>query len=244
MDNYKINNLGTVLAANSYPGRGIVLGTSEDGSKSAAAYFIMGRSENSRNRVFAESGEEVTIYPFDETKVTDPALIIYSPVRTYKNNLIVTNGNQTDTIYDALSKGSTFEEALNTSRFEPDAPNWTPRISGLITFRDKGFSYKMSILKSIDSKGSDCARYVFSYPSVPGLGHFMHTYDRDGNPIPTFTGEPERVAVYNDMDQFTELIWESLNEQNKVSLYVRYTDVITGRWKSRIINKWSGEAYE
>ena len=237
MDNYKVNNLGNLLADNTYPGRGIVLGTSADGKYAVSAYFIMGRSENSRNRVFTESGNEVTIYPFDESKVSDPSLIIYSPVRVYENNIIVTNGNQTDTVYDALSLGSTFERGLETRCFEPDSPNWTPRISGMITLGNGSFTYKMSILKSIDEEGNDCARYTFCYPSKAGLGHFIHTYNCDGNPIPTFTGEPERVEILDDIDAFTDLIWENLNEQNKISLYVRYTDKATGEFTSRLINK-------
>ena len=237
MDNYNVNDLGSLLAGNTYPGRGIVLGTSADGKYAVSAYFIMGRSENSRNRVFRANGDEITIYPFDESKVSDPSLIIYSPVRVYKNSLIVTNGNQTDTIYDALSLGGTFESGLETRCFEPDQPNWTPRISGIITFDHGSFSYKMSILKSIDEEGSGCARYTFEYPSKAGLGHFIHTYNCDGSPIPTFTGEPERVEILDDIDEFTDMIWENLNEQNKISLYVRYTDIETGRHTSRIINK-------
>lgn len=235
-DIYAINSLGELLAGNTYPGRGIVIGTSADGKYAVTAYFIMGRSENSRNRIFTEKGDEVIIYPFDESKVADPSLIIYSPVRVFGNSTIVTNGNQTDTIYDALKEGGTFEGALDTREFEPDAPNWTPRISGIMNI-DGAYTYKLSILKSADEKGSACARYTFSYPSIAGLGHFIHTYNCDGNPIPTFTGEPERVEIPNGIDEFTKLIWDNLNEQNKISLYVRYIDIETGKTENRLINK-------
>ena len=237
MDNYGVNNLGDLLADNSYPGRGIIIGMSKNGKSAVSVYFIMGRSENSRNRVFEENAGALTIYPFDEEKVADPSLIIYSPVRSYNNNLIVTNGDQTDTIYDALYLGGTFEEALESRCFEPDEPNWTPRISCLITFENNYFSYKMSILKSVDAKGTGCLRQVFSYPPVPGLGHFIHTYACDGSPLPSFTGEPERVNVSDDIEEYADLIWNSLDAQNKVSLYVRYTDLNTRECKSRIINK-------
>ena len=222
---------------NSYVGRGIVIGKSADGEKAVTAYFIMGRSENSRNRIFEKNGDEVIIYPFDASKVEDPSLIIYSPVRVIDNNLIVTNGDQTDTVYDFVKEGKTFEEALDTRCFEPDAPNYTPRISGMATFKDNDFTYKMSILKSADENGTECNRYTFSYKSLSGLGHFIHTYNCDGNPIPTFTGEPERVAIPNDIDAFTNEIWENLNEQNKISLYVRYTDLKSGTYEDRMINK-------
>lgn len=237
MNIYEINNIGTLLANNTYAGRGIIIGKSEDGTKAVFAYFIMGRSENSRNRIFVENGEEVIIHPFDASKVEDPSLIIYSPVRKLDNKLIVTNGDQTDTIYDFIAEGKTFEEALETRMFEPDRPNWTPRISGMITFGDNDFSYKMSILKSADAEGTACNRYTFTYPSISGLGHFIHTYVCDGNPIPTFQGEPERVAIPNCIDEFTSLIWDNLNEQNKISLYVRMTDLKTGAIENRMINK-------
>ena len=197
----------------------------------------MGRSENSRNRVFIENGSEVVIHPFDASKVEDPSLIIYSPVRKYDNKLVVTNGDQTDTVIEFLEKGKTFEEALETREFEPDGPNWTPRISGMFTFADNDFSYKMSILKSADPEGTACNRYTYSYPSLAGLGHFIHTYMCDGNPIPTFCGEPERVAIPNDIDEFTENIWANLNEANKISIYVRYIDLETGKETNRMINK-------
>ena len=233
---YKIEPLSTLLAGNSYPGRGIIVGLTPDGSKAVTAYFIMGRSENSRNRVFREEGENVTIYPFDESKVEDPSLIIYSPVRVHGNDLIVTNGDQTDTVYDHLAKGGTFEGALETRCFEPDAPNFTPRISAILHLQQK-YTYQMSILKSGDAQGSVCNRYTYSYTPVAGLGHFLHTYLHDGNPIPTFTGEPERVALSNDIDALTEEIWNNLNETNKISLYVRYVDLQTGKTESRLINK-------
>ncbi len=207
METYKINDLGALLSGNTYPGRGIVIGTSADGKKAVTAYFIMGRSENSRNRIFTENGDDVTIYPFDESKVADPSLIIYSPIKVCGGSTIVTNGDQTDTVYDALKSGGTFESALDTRQFEPDDPNWTPRISGIMNISDGKYDYKMSILKSVDEKGSACARYTFSYPAIPGLGHFIHTYNCDGNPIPTFTGEPERVEVADDIGAYTKLGW-------------------------------------
>ncbi|MDE6060981.1 MAG: IMP cyclohydrolase, partial [Clostridia bacterium] len=209
MNIYKINDVKELIEGNSYVGRGIVIGKSEDGEKACFAYFIMGRSANSRNRVFVENGDEVTIYPFDESKVEDPSLIIYSPIRKTGNHVIVTNGNQTDTVYDALQAGGTFSGALTTREFEPDSPNFTPRISGMLTFENDDFTYEMSILKSIDAEGSDCCRFTYSYPSKAGLGHFIHTYICDGNPIPTFCGEPERVNIPNDIDAFTNEIWSS-----------------------------------
>ena len=237
MSIYDINDMGLLIKDNSYVGRGIVIGKTEDGKKAATAYFIMGRSENSRNRVFVEKGEEVIIYPFDESKVEDPSLIIYSPIKVHENKLIVTNGDQTDTIYDFVKDGKTFEEALDTREFEPDKPNFTPRISGMINFGDKDFTYKMSILKSGDAEGTVCNRYTFSYNPIAGLGHFIHTYNHDGNPIPTFTGEPERVKIPNDIDEFLKNIWENLNEQNKISIYVRFVDLETGKIENRMINK-------
>ena len=236
MNIYKIESLSDVLSNNTYPGRGIVIGKTPDGKHAAVAYFIMGRSENSRNRIFKEEGENVTIYPFDASKVEDPSLIIYSPLKVYKNKLIVTNGDQTDTVYDFLAEGKTFEEALNTREFEPDAPNFTPRISGELTFCNSDFTYKMSILKSADEIGSACNRYTYCYNATAGLGHFIHTYNCDGNPIPTFTGEPERVKIKDDIDEFTSMIWENLNKDNKISLYVRYTDLATGKVENRMIN--------
>ena len=235
---YEVHKLGILLANNSYPGRGIVVGKSEDGKKLAVAYFIMGRSQNSRNRIFREEGEDVTIYPFDASKVEDPSLIIYSPIRRLGDNLIVTNGDQTDTIYDFLKNGDTFEEALETREFEPDGPNWTPRISAMAMLDDSN-SYKMSILKAQDSEGTDCARYTYSYKLQSGLGHFIHTYRCDGNPIPTFEGEPERVAIPNSAKELSEEIWANLNQDNRISLYVRYIDLATGETENVMINKWA-----
>ena len=237
MNVYEINDLGKLLSSNTYAGRGIVTGKTADGKKAAVAYFIMGRSENSRNRIFSEKGDEVIIYPFDASKGEDPSLIIYSPIRKTGNKLIVTNGDQTDTIYNFIENGKTFEDALETREFEPDRPNWTPRISAMLTFAENDFTYKMSILKSADENGSACNRYTFSYKALNGLGHFLHTYVCDGNPIPTFLGEPERVAIPNDIDEFTTLIWDNLNCQNKISLYVRMIDLESGAVENRLINK-------
>ena len=236
MNIYKINDIGELIKDNSYVGRGIVIGTTEDSTKAAAAYFIMGRSENSRNRVFTENDGEIKTEPFDISKVEDPSLIIYTAVRMLGDSLIVTNGDQTDTIYDLMSAGKSFKESLETREFEPDAPNLTPRISGILNFKN-GFSYEMSILKSIDAEGSDCCRYTFSYPSKAGLGHFIHTYVCDGNPIPTFQGEPERVIIPDSIDEFTDTLWNNLNADNKISLYVRYTDLKTGEFEQKLINK-------
>lgn len=237
MDIYAINDIYELIKDNSYVGRGIVIGKTADGKKAATAYFIMGRSANSRNRIFTEKDGAVYTEPFDASKVEDPSLIIYAAVRKYKNNLIVTNGDQTDTIYEGLEKGLSFSQALVSREFEPDKPNFTPRISGMLTFAENDFTYSMSILKSIDAEGSDCARYTFDYPSKAGLGHFIHTYVCDGSPIPTFQGEPERVAIDSDIDVFTEKLWNALDKDNKISLYVQYTDLTDGKTDSRIINK-------
>ena len=237
MDIYKINDIGELLEGNSYVGRGIVIGKSADGKKACAAYFIMGRSANSRNRIFKEKDGDIYTAPFDASKVEDPSLIIYAAVRTYENNLVVTNGDQTDTVAEGLQKGLSFNEALKSRCFEPDAPNYTPRISGMLTFADGDFTYEMNILKSIDAEGSDCARYGFSYPAKAGLGHFLHTYVCDGNPIPTFQGEPERVAIPDDIDAFANKLWNALDADNKISLYVRYTDLATGATETRLLNK-------
>lgn len=237
MDIYKINDIAELIRGNSYVGRGIVVGKTADGKKACSAYFIMGRSANSRNRIFAEENGCIFTKPFDESKVEDPSLIIYAAVRTYKNNLIVTNGDQTDTIYEGLKAQKSFSEALEARAFEPDAPNLTPRISAMLTFAGGDFTYRMSILKSIDADGTDCARYEFSYPSISGLGHFIHTYVCDGNPIPTFQGEPERVSICDDIDEFTDKLWDALDPDNKISLYVRYTDLATGAVDTRLINK-------
>ena len=237
MSVYKCLSLSEILSANTYPGRGIIVGLSEDKKYAVSAYFIMGRSENSRNRVFIEEGDEVIIHPFDASKVEDPSIIIYSPIRKYENNLIVTNGDQTDTVYDGLAAGKCFSKALTARCFEPDAPNFTPRISAMLTFEEASFTYQMSILKSADAEGSACNRFTFSYAPIAGVGHFLHTYNCDGNPIPTFTGEPERIALHGDIDSFTKEIWENLNEQNKISLYVRVTELATGKTENRMINK-------
>ncbi len=237
MNIYDISDIGALIKDNSYVGRGIVIGRSDSGKKAVFAYFIMGRSENSRNRIFKEEGDDLMIYPFDASKVEDPSLIIYAPVRTMKDCVIVTNGDQTDTVFEYLKKGKTFEEALETREFEPDAPNFTPRISGILHFSDKDFTYKLSILKSADEKGSACNRYTFSYTSRNGLGHFIHTYNCDGNPIPTFTGEPERVQIPDDMEEFAKTLWDNLNESNKISLYVRSIDLATGQYEKVLINK-------
>ena len=237
MDIYKINDIGELIKDNAYVGRGIVLGKSEDGTKAVSAYFIMGRSANSRNRIFTEKNGEVFTEPFDASKVEDPSLIIYAAIRRYENKLIVTNGDQTDTIYNGLANGKCFKCALESREFEPDAPNLTPRISGMITFGEGDFSYEMSILKSADAVGSACNRYTYSYSPLNGLGHFIHTYVCDGNPIPTFQGEPERVFIDNDIDAFTNNLWVNLNEANKISLYVKYVDLVTGKEENRLINK-------
>lgn len=236
MDIYKINSIKE-LTRDPYVGRGIIVGMSEDGKSAVAAYFIMGRSANSRNRVFAEHDGAVFTEPFDASKVEDPSLIIYAAMRKIGKKLIVTNGDQTDTIVEGIRLGSDFSGALRTREFEPDAPNLTPRISAELDFSD-GFGYKMSILKSEDAKGSQCARYTFEYAPIAGLGHFIHTYVGDGNPLPTFQGEPERVAIPNDIEAFSRDIWESLNEDNKISLLVRYTDIATGKTEQKIINKY------
>ena len=240
MDNMNIYGQKTpeeLLRDNTYPGRGIVIGKTPDGTRAMTAYFIMGRSENSRNRIFTEKDGEVFTEPFDESKVQDPSLIIYAAVRSYQNHLVVTNGNQTDTVIEGLKNGETFTKALESRCFEPDAPNFTPRISGMLTFENGDFSYQMSILKSADAAGTACNRYTYHYAPLNGLGHFLHTYVCDGNPIPTFQGEPERMAVCDSIDEMTERLWNALNENNKISLYVRYVDLATGSAESRLVNK-------
>lgn len=237
MNIYEVKSMKDRISGNPYVGRGIVIGKSADGKKAATAYFIMGRSANSRNRVFTVKNGEVFTEPFDASKVEDPSLIIYAALRSLDNRLIVTNGDQTDTIYDGIVTGKSFSESLESREFEPDAPNFTPRISGMLTFADDNFVYEMSILKSLDEDGSDCARYTFSYPSKAGLGHFIHTYVTDGNPIPTFQGEPERVAIPDSIDDFADEIWTNLDENNKISLYVRYTDLTDGSYEEKLINK-------
>jgi len=228
--------IGQLVDGNPYVGRGIVIGKSADGKSACFAYFIMGRSVNSRNRIFVEEGKDVTIYPFDAEKAGDPTLIIYSPVRCIGDKVIVTNGNQTDTIYDFIKDGKTFEQALLTREFEPDAPNLTPRISGMLDFSD-GFTYKMSILKAADNEGTTCNRFTFDYRSLDGIGHFIHTYKCDGNPIPTFEGEPERVIMPNTAKELADDIWANLNEDNKISLYVRYINLENGKEENILINK-------
>lgn len=237
MNIYEIKSMKDRIDGNPYVGRGIVIGKSSDGKKAATAYFIMGRSANSRNRVFTVKNGEVFTEPFDASKVEDPSLIIYAALRKFENKLIVTNGDQTDTVYDGIVTGKSFSESLENREFEPDAPNFTPRISGMLTFGENDFNYEMSILKSLDENGSDCARYTFSYPSKAGLGHFIHTYVTDGNPIPTFQGEPERVAIPDSIDEFADEIWNYLDENNKISLYVRYTDLTDGSYEEKLINK-------
>ncbi len=238
MDIYEIKSMKDRIAGNPYVGRGIVLGKSEDGKHAVAAYFIMGRSENSRNRVFALE-EDGTLFtrPFDPSKVEDPSLIIYAAARSYENRRIVTNGDQTDTVFNGLKQGRSFADALTSRAFEPDAPNLTPRISGMITFNNNDFTYEMSILKSADALGTACNRYHFSYAALNGLGHFIHTYVTDGNPIPTFQGEPERVAIPNDMEAFANEIWENLDQNNKISLFVEYVNLEDGSVQRKVINR-------
>ena len=234
----KMLSLENELRENAYPGRGIVIGKSEDGTKAVTAYFIMGRSENSRNRVFVEEGEGIRTQAFDLSKLTDPSLIIYAPVRVIGNKTIVTNGDQTDTVYEGMEKGISFEQSLRTREFEPDGPNYTPRISGIMQVENGTYHYAMSILKSNNGNPESCCRYTFTYENpVNGEGHFIHTYMHDGNPLPSFEGEPKLVGVPNDIDAFTKDVWESLNEDNKVSLFVRYIDIATGEYETRIVNK-------
>lgn len=226
------------LRENSYPGRGIILGKSPDGTKAAAAYFIMGRSENSRNRIFVEDGEGIRTQAFDPSKLTDPSLIIYAPVRVLGNKTIVTNGDQTDTIYEGMDRQLTFEQSLRSREFEPDGPNYTPRISGIMHIENGTYNYAMSILKSSDGCPDSCHRFTFAYENPKaGEGHFIHTYQCDGNPLPSYEGEPKRIQIPDDIDAFTELLWNSLNEDNKVSLFVRYIDIETGTYETRIVNK-------
>ena len=231
-------SLAQELQENSYPGRGIVLGRSEDGTKAVAAYFIMGRSENSRNRIFEEEGEGIRTQAFDPSKLTDPSLIIYAPVRVLGHKTIVTNGDQTDTVYEGMEKGLTFEQSLRSREFEPDAPNYTPRISGVMEIENGTYSYSLSILKSNNGDPACCNRYTFSYENcAAGEGHFIHTYMHDGNPLPSFEGEPKLAAIPNDMEKFTNMLWNNLNPENKVSLFVRYIDIATGKYETVIKNK-------
>ena len=226
------------LKENSYPGRGIIIGRSADGSKAVTAYFIMGRSENSRNRVFVEDGEGIRTQAFDPAKLTDPSLIIYAPVRVLGNKTIVTNGDQTDTIYEGMDRQMTFEQSLRSREFEPDGPNYTPRISGIMHIEGGAYNYAMSILKSNNGCPDGCCRYTFAYENpAAGEGHFIHTYKCDGNPLPSFEGEPKLIAIPDRLDDFADILWESLNEDNKVSLFVRYIDIATRNYETRIINK-------
>ena len=230
-------NLFDDLKQNSYPGRGIVIGRSADGTKAVTAYFIMGRSSNSRNRVFVEDGEGIRTQAFDPSKLEDPSLIIYAPVRVLGNKTIVTNGDQTDTIYDLMNQQLTFEQALRTREFEPDAPNYTPRISGIMKVGG-GYNYALSILKSAGGDPSSCERFTFSYYNPKaGEGHFIHTYMGDGNPLPSYSGEPKTVEISGDIDEFTDKLWTSLNEEYKVSLFTRFIDITTGEYETRIVNK-------
>ena len=238
MNVYEVNDIAKLLDGNPYVGRGIVVGKSEDGKSAVAAYFIMGRSENSRNRVFVEEGEGIRTQAFDESKLTDPSLIIYAPVRVLGNKTIVTNGDQTDTIYEGMDRQMTFEQSLRSREFEPDGPNYTPRISGIMHIENGKYNYAMSILKSNNGNPDACNRYTFAYENpVAGEGHFIHTYKCDGNPLPSFEGEPKLVAIPDDMDTFADTLWNSLNADNKVSLFVRYIDIETGTYESKIINK-------
>ena len=234
----KMLSIEQELKSNSYPGRGIIIGKSPDGKKAVTAYFIMGRSDNSRNRVFVEEGEGIRTQAFDPSKLTDPSLIIYAPVRVLGNKTIVTNGDQTDTIYEGMDKQLTFEQSLRSREFEPDGPNYTPRISGVMHIENGNFNYAMSILKSNNGNPDSCNRYTFAYENpVAGEAHFIHTYMHDGNPLPSFEGEPKLVEVLDNMEEFADLLWNSLNEENKVSLFVRYIDIETGNYETKIVNK-------
>ena len=231
-------SLEHLLKTNSYPGRGIVIGLSEDKKQAVIAYFIMGRSINSRNRIFVTDGEGIRTQAFDPAKLSDPSLVIYAPVRVLGNKTIVTNGDQTDTVYDGMKAGITFEQSLRCREFEPDAPNFTPRISGMMQLEGGKYDYFMSILKSNNGNPDACNRYTYTYENpVAGEGHFIHTYMHDGNPLPSFEGEPKLVGISDDIEEFTDMIWNSLNEENKVSLFVRYIDIATGQYETRIMNK-------
>ncbi len=234
----KIIDLAEELRSNPYPGRGIIIGKTPDGTKAVAAYFIMGRSANSRNRVFVEEGEGIRTQAFDPDKLEDPSLIIYAPVRVLGNKTIVTNGDQTDTIYDGMDKQLTFEQSLRSREFEPDAPNYTPRISGILHIESGLYNYAMSILKSDNGDPAGCSRFTFAYHNPgAGQGHFIHTYMHDGNPLPSFEGEPKLVGIMDSIEEFTDMLWNNLNEDNKVSLFVRYIDIKTGTYETRIVNK-------
>lgn len=231
-------SLSSELSESTYPGRGIVIGKSADGKYAVTAYFIMGRSENSRNRIFVTEGEGIRTQAYDPSKLEDPSLIIYAPVRVLGNKTIVTNGDQTDTIYELMEKGQTFEQSLRTRTFEPDAPNYTPRISGIMNIENGSYDYALSILKSNNGNPDACNRYTFAYETpLAGEGHFIHTYMGDGSPLPSFEGEPALVEIDGDIDSFTKLVWDNLNEENKVSLFVRYIEIATGKYETRIVNK-------
>lgn len=235
----EIKSLENELNSLAYHGRGIIIGKSVDGKKAITAYFIMGRSVNSRNRVFVAEGDAMRTKAFDESKMTDPHLIIYYPVRVLGNKTIVTNGDQTDTIYELMDKQMTFEQALRTREFEDDAPNYTPRISGIIHHENGEMNYAMSILKSADGDGSSCQRYTYAYSNpLAGRAKFIHTYKADGNPLPSFEGEPKTLELPDvDIDTMTDIIWNNLNEDNKVSLFVRYIDLESNEVETRIVNK-------
>lgn len=231
-------NIATLLNTNAYPGRGIIIGRSRDGKSAVTAYFIMGRSVNSRNRVFVTEGEGIRTQAFDPSKLEDPSLIIYAPVRVLGNTTIVTNGDQTDTVYDGMKEGKTFEESLRCRKYEPDGPNFTPRISGIMNIENGSYDYAMSILKSDNGDPDCCNRYTFTYDNPKaGEGRFIHTYMQDGNPLPSFEGEPEWIDIEGDIDEFTSMLWDNLNEENKVSLFVRFIDIATKETETRIINK-------
>ena len=247
MDVYGIKKFSETVRGNSYPGRGIVVGLSQDGKSAAAVYFITGRSENSRNRILVKKSKGLYTEPYDISRLEDPSLIIYAAARTYENRLIITNGDQTDTIAEGLRHGIGFYKSLESRCFEPDAPNFTPRISAEIEFGGSDvpgrgesrtdFRYRMSILKSADAEGTACSRYGYEYEPSAGLGHFIHTYECDGNPLPSFTGEPRRVAIPDNIDEFTREIWNSLDADNRIALYVMYTELATGSVTDRLINK-------
>lgn len=234
----KMISIEKELQDNSYPGRGIIIGKSADGTKAVTAYFIMGRSENSRNRIFVEDGNGIRTQAFDPSKLVDPSLIIYAPVRVSGNKTIVTNGDQTDTIYEQMDSQQTFEQSLRIREFEPDEPNYTPRISGIMHVENNSFNFAMSILKSNNGNPECCCRYTFAYENpVAGEGRFIHTYKCDGNPLPSFEGEPKLIQIPDDINPFADTLWNSLDEENKVSLFVRYIDIKTGKWNTKIINK-------
>lgn len=233
-----MHSLAKELAENAYPGRGIVMGKSKDGKKAVTAYFIMGRSENSRNRIFVEDGEGIRTQAFDPSKLTDPSLIIYAPVRVLGNKTIVTNGDQTDTIYEGMDRQLTFEQSLRSRTFEPDGPNFTPRISGIMHIEQGSYNYALSILKSSHGNPESCSRYTYAYENpAAGEGHFIHTYMQDGNPLPSFEGEPKWVEISGEIDEFTQMLWENLNMENKVALFVRFIHLADGSYETRIVNK-------